>query len=274
MSTNRKEREDLPLVQGSSHLASSDGMFFITDCTYVALYCCSPPLRALSTTSHSHICSDGRGCCARRHLLITFRPLSGSIYECWRWNCDLTQYLWCPVAAENSINLIYSALMSKKDLFQRGEIRFKLFFAYWEKKKRTNECDCVGFRNYKTEFCLVLSAIRCLFIFINFAVVHPVLLSSLNPLHSSSFFILSSSFSPDSISSLSSLRIPSSLPSRFLSRSNSVHLCVHTPGCCGNGGRPHKRVDEQKTRRPSSTEMERGRRREAKSNFICMYIFF
>lgn len=174
---------------------------------------------------------------------------------------------------QQRIHLIYSALMSKKDLFQRGEIRFKLFICILE-KKRTNECDCAGFRNYKTEFWLVLSAIRCLFIFINFAVVHPVLLSSLNPLHSSSFFILSSSFSPDSISSLSSLRIPSSLPSRFLSRSNSVHLCVHTPGCCGNGGRPHKRVDEQKTRRPSSTEMERGRRREAKSNFICMYIFF
>lgn len=135
MSTSRKEREDLPLVQGSSHLASSDGMFFITDCTYVALYWCSPPLRALSTTSHSHIRSDGRGCCARRHLLITFRPLSGSIYECWRWNCDLTQYLWCPVAAENSINLIYSALMSKKDLFHRGEIRFKLFLSILEKKK-------------------------------------------------------------------------------------------------------------------------------------------
>lgn len=108
-------------------------------------------------------------------------------------------------------------------------------------------------------------------------VLHPVSLSILNPLHipssSAFFFIRSSLFSPDSIPSLSSPHIPSSLPSRFLSRSNSVHLCVHTACCCGNGGRPRKRVDEQKTWRPSSTEMERGRRRDGKSNFICITIF-
>lgn len=115
-----EEREDLPLVQGSSHLASSDGMFFIMHCTYVALYWCSPPLRALSTTSHSHIHSDGRGCCAMRHLLITFRPLSASIYECWRWNCDLTQYLRCPVAAENSFNL-FSTDVQKRLVPERGD---------------------------------------------------------------------------------------------------------------------------------------------------------
>lgn len=40
-----------------------------------------------------------------------------------------------------------------------------------------------------------------------------------------------------------------------------MHLCVHTPGCHGNGRRPHKRVDEQKTLRPSSTEMEREKER-------------
>lgn len=87
-----------------------------------------------------------------------------------------------------------------------------------------------------------------------------------------SFFVLSPSFSPDSISSLSSLRIPSSLPSRFRSRSNSVHLCVHTPGCRGNGRRPHKRVDEQKTRRPSSTEMER--EKERRKIKFHLYFFF
>lgn len=106
-------------------------------------------------------------------------------------------------------------------------------------------------------------------------VLHPALLSSLNPFHiltfSALFFILPSLLSPDSISSLSSLRIPSSLLSLFLSWSNSVHLCVHTPGCRGNGGRPHKRVDEQKTRRPSSTEMEREGGRERKIKFH-MYI--
>lgn len=30
-----------------------------------------------------------------------------------------------------------------------------------------------------------------------------------------------------------------------------------TPGCRGNRRRPHKRVDEQKTQRPSSTEKKR-----------------
>lgn len=56
---------------------------------------------------------------------------------------------------------------------------------------------------------------------------------------------------------LTSLCIPFSFPSPFLSWSNS--MC--TIGCRGNM-RPHERVDEQKTQRPLSTE------REEKSDFI------
>lgn len=139
-----------------------------------------------------------------------------------------------------------------------------------------NECDYAGLESIKTDFFGLHGRLSAAY-FPDCDIVHPVLLSTLNPLHISSFsalfFTHSSLFSPDSISSLSSLRIPSSLPSRFLSRSNSVHLCVHTPGCCSNDWRPHKRVDEQKTCRPPSTEMERGRRRDGKSNFICISIF-
>lgn len=173
---------------------------------------------------------------------------------------------------QHRIHLIYSPLMSKKDLFRTKEIRFKLFFFFFfasqKKKKLMNECDHAGYRNWRVIFGLhgLLSA--ALYI----QSCSPLWIHSIYRLFQL-FFIHSSLFSPDSISSLSSLHIPSVLPSRFLSRSNSVHLCVHTPGCCGNGERPHKRVDEQKTWRPSSTEMESGRRRDGTSNFICISIF-
>lgn len=38
---------------------------------------------------------------------------------------------------------------------------------------------------------------------------------------------------------------------------------MYTPGCRGNRRRPHERVDEQKTQRPSSTERVREREMES-----------
>lgn len=229
-----------------------------------------PPLRILCTASHSHIRSDGYGCCARHHLLIALRLLSDSVYWCWHWNGDLAQYFWCPVAAQNSIYLFGTDVRKRFGPDEPDEM--KLIYFILLEKRGTNEwmwlCwfqkDVIGhpLLNY----------------FLNCNVVHPVLRSTLNPFRISSFsalfFIGSSLFSPDSISSLSSLHIPSSLPSRFLSRSNSVHLCVHTPGCCGNGGRPHKWVDEQKTWRPLSTEMEREKEREMENEILYAYLYF
>lgn len=78
------------------------------------------------------------------------------------------------------------------------------------------------------------------------------------------FLTLSLSVSPDTISaSLSLSRISLhpilfSISIFFLSWSN----CMYTPGCRGNQRRPHERVDEQKTQRPSYTERERERKSE------------
>lgn len=56
-----------------------------------------------------------------------------------------------------------------------------------------------------------------------------------------------------SLDSIAHLSLPLISP-RPLNFSPGATVCVYTPGCRGNRGRPHKLVDEQKTQRPSSAE--------------------
>lgn len=70
--------------------------------------------------------------------------------------------------AQHRIHLIYSALMSKNNLFLTRGIRFKLYFhcILHDGKKETNdECNYAGFRKCKTDFWFAWSAMRCLIIF-------------------------------------------------------------------------------------------------------------
>lgn len=202
-------------------------------------------------------------------FLLTSRILTALLFQ----TRSIMLTLWSHAASiESDCSrelLIYS--LSNKDDFWRGRVDSNFFALKKNIFCQTNEWIYVTGLGI-TWLNLGLSCHQMVIHLINYTCILFCSLPCFLPLHISSFcsFFVPPSFSPDSISSLSSLRIPSSLPSRFRSRSNSVHLCVHTPGCHGNGRRPHKRVDEQKTRRPSSTEMEREKERRK----IKFHIYF